>query len=212
MMKGRFIKTGILVTAFLLIMGVGFAPRAQAACVIFDWENGVLDSGARTFTFDILVGDIIGLADLDGWQLDFDITRMGGPGDPFSFHYIDISGDSDYVFFGDSFDWGNDINDLGGGANYNFFGGDLTGSGGGVTPGSGGVGSLLARIVLDDVDFCNWFTITLNSGFSFFFDSGSGLQELGGTYDIHVVPIPGAVWLLGTGLLCLIGIRRRREG
>ena len=211
-MKGRFIKTGVLVTAFLLIMGVGFAPRAQGASVLFDWQNGDLDSVARTFTFDILVGDISGLSDLDGWQLDFDITRMGGPGDPFSFGFIDIYGDSDYVFLGDSFDWENQINDLGGGANYNFFGGDLTNSGNGVTPGSGGVGLLLARIVLDDVEFCDWFTITMNIPDAFFFDSGPGFEVLSGTYDIHVVPIPGAVWLLGTGLACLIAIRRRREG
>lgn len=210
MMKGRFIKTGVLVTAFLLIMGFGAAPKAQAASVIFDWENGFLDSDAGTFTFDILMGDLTGLANLDGWELDFNITRMGGPGDPFSFHYVDISGDSEYVFFGDTDSWQNIITDEGGGAEYNFFGGDLTGSGSGVIPGMDGVGFLLARIVLDDVEFCNWFTITLNSGL--FFDSGSGLEIIEGSYDIHVVPIPGAVWLLGTGLACLIAIRRRREG
>ena len=116
MMKEKFIKTGVLVTVFLLIMGLGVAPRAQAAGVLFDWENGQLDSGAGTFTFDILVGDITGLANLDGWQLEFCITRMGGPGDPFSFNFIDISGDSEYVFLGDSFDWVNQISDLGGGA------------------------------------------------------------------------------------------------
>jgi hypothetical protein len=29
--------------------------------------------------------------------------------------------------------------------------------------------------------------------------------------DIHCVPIPGAVWLLGSGLIGLIGIRRRKR-
>ncbi len=212
MMREKFIKTGVLVAAFLLIMGLGMTPRAQAASVLFDWENGVLDSGARTFTFDVLVGDMTGLADLGGWQLDFDITRRDSS-DTFSFNFIDISGDSEYVFFGDTFDYQVVLDPEPSDPNsdtYNLFGSDLTNSGAGVVPGSGPVGLLLARIVLDDVEFCDWFTITLNLPDSFLLDSGSGLELLSGTYDVHVVPIPGAVWLLGTGLACLIAIRRRR--
>lgn len=33
--------------------------------------------------------------------------------------------------------------------------------------------------------------------------------EYGSTYSFQVVPIPGAVWLLGAGLLGLIGLRRK---
>lgn len=211
-MKSKsFRSMGIPIAVFLLIAGLAFAPRAQAASVVFDWENGVLDSGARTFTFDILVGDIVGLPDLDGWQLDFDITRQGGPSDSFSFNFVDFSvtPDADYVFLGNSFDYDGVITDLSGGSlnNYNLFIGDLTANGLGV---AGPEGMVLATIILDDVEFCNWFTINLDPAGSFFFDSAGVLGALTGSYDIHVVPIPGAVWLLGTGLLCLAGIRRKR--
>ena len=31
-------------------------------------------------------------------------------------------------------------------------------------------------------------------------------------YDTNPVPIPGAVWLLGSGLIAMVGIRRRKKG
>ncbi len=31
----------------------------------------------------------------------------------------------------------------------------------------------------------------------------------GEIWELHTVPIPGAVWLLGSGLLGLVGIRRK---
>jgi hypothetical protein len=39
-------------------------------------------------------------------------------------------------------------------------------------------------------------------------DSGSG----GRLVLLNPVPVPAAVWLLGSGLIGLIGIRRRRNG
>lgn len=41
--------------------------------------------------------------------------------------------------------------------------------------------------------------------------SGTKLAEIDGFADVAPVPIPGAVWLLGSGLAGLIGIRRRQR-
>jgi len=134
-----------LLTGFLVI---GFASSATAASVIFDDANGELDSVAGTFTFDILVGDIGGLVNLDAWNLDFTITRLTDPGDTFSFHYVDVSSDTDYVFFGDSqyYDFQISPPNPPDASQYDAFAGDLTASGSG---GSGG--NLLATLILDDV-------------------------------------------------------------
>jgi hypothetical protein len=40
-------------------------------------------------------------------------------------------------------------------------------------------------------------------------DAGSGNPTGLLVADLRAVPIPGAVWLLGSGLICLIGLRRR---
>jgi hypothetical protein len=39
----------------------------------------------------------------------------------------------------------------------------------------------------------------------------SDLHLVSGTFDFNPVPVPGAVWLLGGGLLGLVGLRRRRN-
>lgn len=35
---------------------------------------------------------------------------------------------------------------------------------------------------------------------------------LGGNVDVNPVPLPGAVWLLGSGLAGLVGLKRRKNG
>jgi hypothetical protein len=35
--------------------------------------------------------------------------------------------------------------------------------------------------------------------------------EVSGTLKTSVVPVPGAVWLFGSGLISLIGLRRKRN-
>lgn len=41
--------------------------------------------------------------------------------------------------------------------------------------------------------------------------SGSNYVEVDGFADVAAVPVPGAVWLLGSGLLGLIGVRRKKK-
>jgi hypothetical protein len=42
------------------------------------------------------------------------------------------------------------------------------------------------------------------------YQEGNGLSLEGA--NVNVVPIPGAVWLLGTGLIGLLGLRRKKKG
>jgi len=35
------------------------------------------------------------------------------------------------------------------------------------------------------------------------------VQQVGTDYNINAVPIPGAIWLLGSGLIGMVGLRRR---
>lgn len=212
MKKGKTLNLcSIFAAVFLLVMGLGTAPKAQAASVVFDWQNGVLDSVAGTFTFDVLVGDIAGLIDLDGWNIKFDITRFTSPGTTFSFHDINIQTDPNYVFFGINDGYLSTIADLNPGdphKGYRFSASDIVGMGqpSVVNP----EGKILTRLVLDDVKFCDWFTITMDGFNTFFADSTFDIEFMPGTYEVHVVPIPGAALLLGSGLLCLIGIRRKK--
>jgi hypothetical protein len=67
-----------------------------------------------------------------------------------------------------------------------------------------------ATIIPLDLDFNEVFT----SQVIFKFVAGSGFGEgvvTAGLDNFQVVPIPGAVWLFGSGLLGLIGISRRKK-
>lgn len=210
--KNRFLSMAVfLIVGMVLVLGAGPASQARASSVIFDYENGVLDSGAGTFTFDILVGDIGPLDNLDAWNLEFNITRQApDAGVAFSFNTeskADTINNPDYVFFGNSGDW--DFVITGGPATYNAFAGDLTVDSMGK---SDPEGLMLATVILDDVEFCDWFDIDVLAANSFFLDSDGDFDSIpDGRFEVHVVPIPGALWLLGSGLIALVGFRRRSQ-
>jgi hypothetical protein len=49
-----------------------------------------------------------------------------------------------------------------------------------------------------------------NTYFANVFAQGAGLMEAGNFgLIVETVPIPGAVWLLGPGLVCLVGLRKK---
>ena len=69
---------------------------------------------------------------------------------------------------------------------------------------------------VDDAEVCNWYSVDVfDLGiWTFFGDDEGGFDAdvvLAANYEVHVVPIPGALWLLGSGLVCLIGLRRRNR-
>jgi hypothetical protein len=199
-MKAKSIKIAIL--AALLII-----PSAvNAATINFDYENGTLNAAARTFTFDILLENT-GLANVDGWNLGFDITRKGST-DPFSFTFDSTIKTNPAYVLESSFDYQIVISPpTGSSSSFSFVGGDVNTL---ATPGLYLPGGILARLTLDDVEYCNWFDITLNESNSFLFDSTINTESiLQLTYEVHVVPVPAAIWMLGSGLFGLIAVRRK---
>lgn len=69
--------------------------------------------------------------------------------------------------------------------------------------GSGSVAQTFDFGALDGVHFVKIDKFASGSGTGHFIDAVAGN---------HCVPIPGAVWLFGSGLVALLGIRRRSEG
>ena len=209
--KDRFFTVAVfLVLSLLFVLGAGLISPAKASSVIFDDDSGVYDPVLDTFTFDILVGDIGPLDNLDAWNLEFNITRQTDPGDPFSFSTdtkADIITKPSYVFAGNSSDWQFII--TGGPAAYNAFAGDLTVDGLGT---SNPEDLLLATLILNNVKAGDIFDVEIIAANSFFLDSDGDLDSIvSGLVEVQVVPIPGALWLLGSGLVCLIGLRRKNQ-
>jgi hypothetical protein len=189
--------------ALVLIFSVG---NGYSATVSISGPAEVNPLLTPQFEIDVMINDIDPLANLDFWQLGLEIS----PGSNATL--VSASGDSDpdYVFFGDSDDF--DFTLLN---NFQITVGDLTSSGDGVTD---VVDKLLATVLIDisGANHCEWYSIDLfDSGNTFFGDKDFNLEfavGLAEDYQFHVaVPIPGALWLLGSGLVCLIGLRRRNQ-
>jgi hypothetical protein len=202
-----------LFLSLLLVLGAGLAVQVQAATVIFDYEHGTLNEDAGEFTFDVLVGDISDMPNFGGWQLTLGITRQGEDL-PFSFHFDpDIVKDPDYVLHGNSDQYIAYITppQPPSASAYQFLGGDIHDEQNGSIPIADAEGKILARLTLDEVEYCDWFVIEiLDSGQSVFMDSELNMYPIEvGTKLVHVVPIPPALILLGSGLIGLIGLRRR---
>lgn len=192
----------ITATAIVLLFAVG---TAYAATVKIEGPTEVSKFTDPQFTFDILITDIGSLTNIDLWNIGLAITPESNA------TLVSASGKADpqYVFFGNSYDFGYTVI-----APYHLVIGDATASGGGETD---VVNKLLARVEVDisAANVCEWYDVSLfDSGWTFFGDTDGGLDYdvvLAEGYSFHVVPIPGAVWLLGSGLFGLIGLRTRTK-
>ncbi|MBU1055702.1 MAG: PEP-CTERM sorting domain-containing protein [Proteobacteria bacterium] len=211
--SNSFIKL-TLIFSFLMMLIMGASPGSQATAmmaapsVIFDYMNGDLDAPSSTFTFDVLIDNIM-LSNLKEWNLAFTITRNSDPGVPFSFHYAAITTDSNYVFAGNSNGYQIDINPPSATATqFSLLGHDATNSGS-VTDTTG---KLLARLILDEVQYQDSFIITIDPVNSFFIDSGNNYSYMeSDVYDVNVVPIPSTLLLMAGGLLGLLISRRKNK-
>ncbi len=199
-------KRMLLITA--LTLSLLFATgSAYAATVTFDGPAEV-NQAAGTFNFDILISGFDAstlLLNLDFWQVSIDIfpqtnaifTGGVGPTEP------------GYVFNGNSFAFDAVPQNSG----YRLFMGDAATLGHSVDLGDA-INALLAEVTvnIENAHPCEWYTVSVFVNDSFFADTQVTLEGVtGADYRFHVVPIPGAAWLLGAGLLGLLGIRRRKK-
>ncbi len=69
-------------------------------------------------------------------------------------------------------------------------------------------------VVTDWTQYTHRFSITTDGSYTLAFAAVGLSNYRGGFLDdvqLNAVPIPGALWLLGSGLLGLVGVRRRRK-
>lgn len=207
-------KLKSLIIALLAVVLI-IPAAANSATLNFDYENGNLDSAAGEFTFDILLGNVT-MTNVDAWNLAFTINRDNRTDVPFSFKIDDsVYTDSNYALSGsDGSEYQIVLTPSSGDySSFEFFGGDTNASGYADQWRPGGV---IARITLDNVQYCDWFNIELEPGNSFLLDDTMMNMEsfdyVAGTtaYKVHVTPIPSALFLMLTGLMGIAGIRRRK--
>ena len=196
--KNMFLLTA-LAMALLFLGGTGYASTV--------YITGPTEVQGQ-FSFDVMIGDIGELSNLDEWSLGLVLDPEANA----TFvSAADVSGDTDYVFYGDSWDYDSTLND------YQIMVGDLTAAGDGSHTDILVPGMLLATITVDvsSAEVCEWYSIGLyDSGWSYFGDVEGTYESLslpGGEYDFHVVPIPGTLLLLGSGLLGFIVLSRRKK-
>jgi len=89
----------LAVAALMLICSGGIS---QAASVYVGGPPNPEVPIGGTFTFDIFIGDINPLANLDLWQLGL---QLNGPGNVKFASATNVSAFPNYVFFGNSFDY-----------------------------------------------------------------------------------------------------------
>ena len=197
--KNMFIMIALMMA---LMFSAGISQAAQVSIV---GPSTVMAGGS--FTFDVMIDDLGGLPNIDGFNLVLELTPQTNA----KFQTIDFTTSNlAYVFYGNS-----------DGIMYEYYVGnsyilgvaDMTDSGSGVAA-SDAIGSLMVTIGVDVTSaiFDELYTVSIYDAFPNLINDDTlnpSAITLADNYSFHVVPIPGAIWLLGTGLIGLVGLRRK---
>jgi hypothetical protein len=189
-----------MVVALSLVL---LAGTSQAASISFKGLPKTVGPG-ESITFEVWLDDFdVALADIAAFGLWIGVS----PGGTWDLDYIksETLANPDYLFYGNSGffdavlkDGGIFISDV-----YN------------IDPALAKGGVKLASLKLDqefpvctDISF-----FLLDSGWSYVIDSELVTDAFAAIdASVHVVPLPSAVLLLGSGLIGLLGLRRRMRG
>lgn len=189
-------KTNTLIIAFVAILLI----------IPFKVNGATLDIVGPalplpTFTIDVFIQDADGLDDLDYWSLGLALSPEENA------FFVGATGDNDpnYVFFGDSNDFGFTLLD-----EFHIVIADLTNSGAGVT---NFVDKLLCSVMVDAsrVGLGEIYEIEIfgEGVWTLFGDSDAGFApnvSLQSPYTFGT-PVPAAVWLFASGLVGMAAIR-----
>jgi hypothetical protein len=207
-MKGMNVMgKNIVILSILLFFGA--LSASQAAIIEFDGlPDAISPNMPGDIQFGVYLSDMGNLPNVDAFNL-----ILGISGAPNLEMHADIAGtldSNDYIFYRNSFaltadSLGGDLSQLG------LM--DVTSSGIGNNQADR---SLLGRITLShpELDPGTKLTLSLLPDQSFVLsdiDSGSLREDLIGSATTIVTPIPGAVWLFGTGIMAFFSLKQWRH-
>jgi len=205
-LRGHPVKNKLCLSlvVFWIILGMFFVPTASAYTFVLGPDSEIDTSG----TNHVLGLEVLQMADLNGFRLE-DMAV----GESRSFYFATIGTNENWINLDDIFP--GRVN-----ATVDFVEPNVSPAVGGLSVGFSGIfwfsqgWNLFWRdpvnVEIDGVDF----DIELEDvGYmSWFWQGPDGTADVTATLTLNslqAVPIPGAVWLLGAGLVCLAGMRNK---